>query len=349
MLFIVVLSNILMILISLVYITDFDQVFSINGTSSLKILQDYALSKINADRLSVGLNPVSLSDNKAAQYHAAEILQSELLSHWSKDGLKPYMLYSLHNGTGYVQQNIGQISYINTDDAMKGITAHSFCTSDSRLYCEPLDPFDAIDKLENSLIFNDFLCCHDGHKNNILDKLHTNVSIGIAFNEYYFVLVQNFENNYLSYNISHEDNEFLLEAKLLDPKKNLQLSHISFYFDNPPNQREYEDNKNKLNYSIGNLGLIVSKPLEFYEQYVQPESYHIIEAENWDIHNDSVNVSFKLPADLELNDRIVTMVMYANNMTEYPSIPDTDDGNLQRERIPLASYIIPNKTVSRFL
>jgi hypothetical protein len=348
MLFIVVLSNILMILISLVYITDFDQVFSINGTSSLKILQDYALSKINADRLSVGLNPVSLSDNKAAQYHAAEILQSELLSHWSKDGLKPYMLYSLHNGTGYVQQNIGQISYINTDDAMKGITAHSFCTSDSRLYCEPLDPFDAIDKLENSLIFNDFLCCHDGHKNNILDKLHTNVSIGIAFNEYYFVLVQNFENNYLSYNISHEDNEFLLEAKLLDAKKNLQLSHISFYFDNPPNPGEYEENKNKLNYSMGNLGLIVSKPLEFYEQYVQPESYHIIEAENWDIHNDSVNVSFKLPADLELNDRIVTMVMYANNMTEYPSIPDTDDGNLQRERIPLASYIIPNKTVSGF-
>ena len=231
---------------------------------------------------------------------------------------------------------------------MKGITAHSFCTSDSRLYCEPLDPFDAIDKLENSLIFNDFLCCHDGHKNNILDKLHTNVSIGIAFNEYYFVLVQNFENNYLSYNISHEDNEFLLEAKLLDPKKNLQLSHISFYFDNPPNQREYEDNKNKLNYSMGNLGLIVSKPLEFYEQYVQPESYHIIEAENWDIHNDSLNVSFKLPDDLELNDRIVTIVMYANNKTEYPSIPDTDDGNLQREKIPLASYIVPNKTVSGF-
>ena len=166
------------------------------------------------------------------------------------------------------------------------------------------------------MMFNDFLCCHNGHKNNILDKLHTNVSIGIAFNEYYFVLVQNFENNYLNYNLSNEDNEFLLEAKMLDPKKNLQLSHISFYFDNPPNQGEYEENKNKLNYSMGNLGLIVSKPLEFYEQYVQPESYHIIEAENWDIHNDSLNILFKLPDDLELNDRIVTMVVYANNKTE---------------------------------
>ena len=236
MLLIVVLSNILMILIFLAYITDFDEVFSINGSSSLKILQNHALSKINTDRSSVGLNPVSLSDNKAAQHHAAEILQSELLSHWSKNGLKPYMLYSLHNGTGYVQQNIGQISYVNTDDAMKGITSHSFFTGDSRLYCEPLDPFDAIDKLENSMMFNDFLCCHDGHKNNILDKLHTNVSIGIAFNEYYFVLVQNFENNYLRYNLSNENDEFLLEAKMLDPKKNLQISHIAFYFDNLPNQ-----------------------------------------------------------------------------------------------------------------
>ena len=219
MLFIVALSTILVILIPLACITDFHEVFSQNGTLSLKILQNYALSKINTDRLSVGLNPVSISDNKAAQYHAAEILRTELLSHWSKNGLKPYMLYSLHNGTGYVQQNIGQISYVNTDDVIKGITSHSFCTSDSKLYCEPLDPFDAIDKLENSMMYNDFLCCQDGHKNNILDKLHTNVSIGIAFNEYYFVLVQNFENNYLRYNLSNENGEFLLEAKMLDPKK----------------------------------------------------------------------------------------------------------------------------------
>jgi hypothetical protein len=348
MLLIVALSNIVMILIFLTYINDIYEVFPLNGTSNLKILQNYALSKINADRLSVGLNPVSLSDNKAAQHHAVEIQKSELLSHWSKKGLKPYMLYSLHNGTGYVQQNIGQISYVNTDDTMKGITSHSFCTSDSKLYCEPLDPFDAIDKLENSMMYNDFLCCHDGHKNNILDKLHTNVSIGIAFNEYYFVLVQNFENNYLKYNLSNEDDEFLLEAKMLDPKKNLQLSHISFYFDNPPNPGEYEENKNKFNYSMGNLGLIVSKPLDFYEQYVQPESYRIIEAENWDIYSDILNILFKLPDDLELNDRMVTMVVYANNKTISPSILDIDDGTSQRQIVPLTSYTIPNKSVPWF-
>ena len=346
MLYIVALSTILMILIPLACITDFHEGFSQNGTLSLKILQNYALSKINTDRLSVGLNPISISDNKAAQYHAAEILGTELLSHWSKNGLKPYMLYSLHNGTGYVQQNIGQISYVNTDDVKKGITSHSFCTSDSKLYCEPLDPFDAIDKLENSMMYNDFLCCQDGHKNNILDKLHTNVSIGIAFNEYYFVLVQNFENNYLRYNLSNENDEFLLEAKMLDPKKNLELSYISLYFDKLPNQEEYEENKNKLNYSMGNLGLIVNKPLEFYEQYVQPEDYSIIEAENWDIHNQSINILFKLTGDLEINDRMVTMVIYAKNKIKNPSTLDIDDGTSQREIVPLTSYTIPVKTVS---
>jgi hypothetical protein len=183
-------------------------------------------SKINKDRLSVGLHLVSLGDNKAAQNHGDEMLKSDLLSHWSKNGLKLYMLYSLHNGTGYVQQTVGQISYVKTDDVIKEITSHSFCNN-SKIYCEPLDPLDAIDKLEYSMIFDDFLCCQDGHRNNISDKLHTNVSIGIVFNEYYFVLVQNFENNYLKYNLSNEnDQEFLLEAKLLDPKSDLRLSHI---------------------------------------------------------------------------------------------------------------------------
>jgi hypothetical protein len=315
---------------------------------NLKILQNYALSKINIDRLNFGLNPLSLSDNKAAQHHASEILRTGFLSHWSTNGLKPYMLYSLYNGTGYVQQNTGQISYIDTADVMKGITSHSFCTNDSKLYCAPIDPFDAIEKIENSMMYNDSLCCYDGHKNNILDKFHTNVSIGIAFNEYYFVLVQNFENNYLRYNLSSDNDEYSLVVKMLDPNKNLQLSHISFYSDNLPNTMEYEKNKNKSNYSLGDPVLIISKPLEFYEQYVQPESYSIIEAENWDIHDESINISFELPDNLELKNRMVTMIMYANNKTTNPSILDTDGKTSPRELVPVASYTIHNKSIPGF-
>lgn len=58
-------------------------------------------------------------------------------------------------------QNVGQLNYLKTDDVIKGITSHSFCNHNSKIYCEPLDPFDAIDKLENSMMFDDFLCCKD--------------------------------------------------------------------------------------------------------------------------------------------------------------------------------------------
>lgn len=52
-----------------------------------------------------------------------------------------------------------------------------------------------------------------GLKNNILDKLRTNVTIAIAFNEYDFVLVQNLKNNYLKYNLSNENDRVFVGSK----------------------------------------------------------------------------------------------------------------------------------------
>jgi hypothetical protein len=37
------------------------------------------------------------------------------------------------------------------------------------------------------------------HRNNILHKHHTHVSIGLAYDKYSFVFVQNFENNYVEF------------------------------------------------------------------------------------------------------------------------------------------------------
>ena len=181
-----------------------------------------------------------------------------------------------------------------------------------------------------------------------MDRFHTNVSIGIAFNDYYFVLVQNFENNYLKYNVSNENDEYLLEAKMLNPNKNLQISHIAFYPDDLPNKGDYEENKNRLNYSMGDPVLIISKPLELYEQYIQPESYRIIEAENWDIYDESINILFELPDNLELNDRMITMLVYAKNKTMNPSIADPDEKVSPKEIFPLLSYIVHNKPVSEY-
>ena len=82
--------------------------------TNLEPLKNFALTKINEDRKNFGLAPVFQSNNTAAQAQANELLKTQYISHLTVDGLKPYMLYSLYNGTGYVQQNLGQISYLDT-------------------------------------------------------------------------------------------------------------------------------------------------------------------------------------------------------------------------------------------
>ena len=56
------------------------------------------LALINAERRIAGLAPVVLGDNDAAQLHAEASLEGCFGSHWSLDGLKPYMRYSLADG-----------------------------------------------------------------------------------------------------------------------------------------------------------------------------------------------------------------------------------------------------------
>jgi hypothetical protein len=62
----------------------------------------YALNKINEDRSKFNLPPVQLSYNEAAQIQAADILKARSISHWTTDGMKPYMVYSIYNGSGGV-------------------------------------------------------------------------------------------------------------------------------------------------------------------------------------------------------------------------------------------------------
>jgi hypothetical protein len=73
----------------------------------------YAYNIINRDRSEYNVAPVLFSRNVAAQLHAEDILGTKQLSHWTTDGMKPYMKYSMHNGTGYVKQNVACKQIIN--------------------------------------------------------------------------------------------------------------------------------------------------------------------------------------------------------------------------------------------
>ncbi|WP_222424869.1 CAP domain-containing protein, partial [Candidatus Nitrosocosmicus arcticus] len=169
-----------------------------DSSDTIQALKSFALSRINEDRAEHGLSTLLQSNNTAAQIHANELLQTKTISHMTMDGFKPYMLYSLYNGTGYIQQNVGQISYVLSNGGQNYYKASDLCNDYKRFYCPVIDQYKAINDLEYSMIHNDETCCNNGHKNNILNMFHTHVSIGIAFNKYYFVMVQNFENHYLN-------------------------------------------------------------------------------------------------------------------------------------------------------
>jgi hypothetical protein len=334
--------------ISLSYASNPISMINYNDSSdTMQALKNFALLKINEDRANHGLSPLLQSNNTAAQIHANELLQTKTISHMTIDGFKPYMLYSLYNGTGYVQQNVGQISYVLSNDGQNYYKASDLCYDFKRFYCPVIDQYKAINDLEYSMMNNDEACCNNGHKNNILNKFHTHVSIGIAFNEYYFVMVQNFENHYLNSDIKilKNNEDIILEAKINDQNKfNFVINHVSFFLDEFPTKLNYEKNKDKNSYDFGDLKLMISKPLPSDLQYIQEkkdDSYKIIEAKKWDLSKNNIDLEFQLPDTLNTKNKILTMVVYAQ------TLDDNQDDNqyknyINPEYVPITSYTFFN-------
>src|SRR5215203_1794630 len=232
-------------------------------------LMQYALQKINEDRRRFNLSALNLSYNEAAQVHAEELFDSRSNStHWSMDGMKPYMKFSSYGGTGFVQQNIATRGYSNNDTVDK--------CREGTLLCDRIDPYGEIDFTEWSMMYNDTECCNDSHRDNILDKHHTDVSIGIAYNDYYFVIVQNFENNYLQFN-----------KPLIQGNENIQIAgnlsghnidSIGIYYDQTPSAWLYEKNRDKNSYELGKFVALVVKPPPFLSSYEEPSNYTLVQA-----------------------------------------------------------------------
>lgn len=310
----------------------------------LEDLKNFALTKINDDRKKYNLPSLFLSNNTAAQIHANELLRTKTISHLTMDGFKPFMLYSFYNGTGYVQQNVGQISYVLANGTQNYYTVSDQCYDQTKFYCPVIDQYKAVSDLQHSMMHNDKLCCNDGHKNNILNKYHTHVSIGVAYNDYYFVMVQNFENHYLrpDFTIMKNNDDIKLEARISDPDNfNFEINHVSFFLDEFPTKLNYEKNRDKNSYDFGDLKLMVSKPLPSDLEYVQEKednTYRIIEANKWELNEDDINLEFKIPDALNVKDKILTMVVYAQTVDIDGNVKD----EISSDYVPLTSYTFFN-------
>ena len=136
------------------------------------------LELINVERAKVGVSPVVLGDNVAAQMHAESALESCFSSHWGIDGLKPYMRYSLAGGYQANGENMHGSNYcIRASDRYRPIVSIE------------QEVREAMDGWMDS----------PGHRRNILDPWHRKINVGLAWDHYNIVAVQHFEGGYVEY------------------------------------------------------------------------------------------------------------------------------------------------------
>lgn len=159
---------------------------NITYPADYRILSAFALSLINQDRANFSASAVSLGDSSASQQHADSMLRYGYFSHFDTQGFKPYMRYTLLAGVGADFENVAYISWQGN---------HFSTTSAAE---------DSISTLEEQMMYNDSVCCGNGHRLNIIGTLHNRVSLGIAYNSTTLFFVEEFENYYvnLSYNMS---------------------------------------------------------------------------------------------------------------------------------------------------
>jgi uncharacterized protein YkwD len=172
-------------------------------------LSAYALSLVNQDRS--GLQSVTLSPNRAGQQHADSMLKYDYLSHYDTQGYKPYMRYTLLGGVGADFENVAYISYrspfLTTTATVEG----------------------AIKDLEYIMMYNDSLCCNNGHRDNILNPLHNRVSIGVAYNSTALFFDEDFENYYVNMSVNTSGSyQVTMHGAVLDPKAVSTKAFVTF-------------------------------------------------------------------------------------------------------------------------
>jgi uncharacterized protein YkwD len=242
----------------------------------------HALELVNKDRASFGLEPVRLSSNTAAQIHAEDVFKNKQISHWMSNGEKPYMTYSKHGGSGGMGQNVAIAGFSKAQ--------YELCVQDTLYDCETIDPLVTLEELQYQMMYNDTECCADGHRNNILNKHRTDVSIGIVYDKYYLAFVQNFENNY-GIDISLERGSVEISGVLDEGI----VDQIAVRYDAPPTPETYESSKRLLSYSGGELVAVVVKPLPPGFFYEQPRDYRLMIANEWDAaEGQPISISFSL-------------------------------------------------------
>jgi hypothetical protein len=280
----------------------------IQSSANISDLKQYALELINVDREEHNLPPVELSNNAAAQIHAEDVFRTKVISHWMSNGEKPYMTYTRYGGTGDVGQNVA---------VSANAEYHSMCSS-TKFLCARIDPSDEIRDHQYGMMYDDEECCENGHRDNILDPNHTHVSIGIAYDDYFFAYVQNFENNYVDFEVLESDRGgYVTMEGTMD---NAEPAYVLIYYDEYPTTTVYNRDRDRLSYDPGQHLAFVVEPLKAGYRYPPNSDYYIFEARRWSFQDDSFAIEFSLGQLIEKYVRgVYTVVLMAGpKEAEFP-------------------------------
>lgn len=171
-------------------------------------LANYALTLVNLDRSSGGLSNVSLSLIDSGQVHADDMFTHAFFSHWGSDGSKPYMRYTLAGGKGAVTENIA-----------------------AYLQSSPSDLKTALKDLEFDMMYDD-AASNWGHRDNILNPFHNEVSIGLSYGNGRLYFVEDFIDDYVDWStFTVTQNQVTLIGRL---SKQASLSQVNIFHDDLP-------------------------------------------------------------------------------------------------------------------
>ena len=181
---------------------------------SVESLRDLALEVINEDREASGSPPVALGHNGAAQIHADRLLENCVTGHWGLDGTTPGMRYALAGGQQINGENVSGLNYcIQPQDNIVRIV-------------NPAQP------LRTALTA---LMSSPGHRATILKPQYRKVNLGITWNDYNMVVVQQFEGDYVRFEQAPhlEGNSLVLEGRTVNgatPKGDQNKFKMDIYF-----------------------------------------------------------------------------------------------------------------------
>ncbi len=270
-----------------------------NQNISYAPLINYTLGLINKDRAAYGLPPVTQSPELSAQQHADSMLKYNYFSHWDIYGMKPYMRYTILDGRGAVQENIAY--------TRSGVSSclGNICRSYGNVNVST-----AIKDLEYSMVYNDSICCNNGHRYNILDPNHNQVSIGVAYNSTNVYLVEDFINNYVTWlnNTPNFDNG---EVTLVGITSQYPLSSIEITYDPPVTNMSTQELNHTAEYGYGSsIAGVVSSRSDYYPNLTT------IVADTYYTRGSDFDISFNMSKlDHSYGAGEYTLLLWMNNST----------------------------------